>query len=934
MGNARIGALHVELGLRSAAFARGMTQSERRVQRFSQRIDRMGQRMQRAGARMTVGVTAPLALLGRTALQAAIESREAEAQISAALISMGNASGRTREQLLSSAEALQHISTFDKDDILQNVTAQMLTFGNVSGEVFDRATQAVVDYSARTGREMLSASLMFGRALNDPILGLTAMTRVGIQFSESQQQMIRDMVASGDIIGAQTVLLEELERQYGGSAQAARDAAPGSDTVDAWRQFKELLGEVILRVLPSLTDKLTALLGAFNQLSPGMQSTIVISLGVAAALGPVLLLIGSIYRGIAVLLPLFVRFGTLVGVLTVRVPLLATAFVGLRGAMAFLLGPWGLLLAGIAAGTYYVYTKVNEATQASEEYRQREEQLAAAQETVVEVTDRLANATGEAAAAAREAARDAQRLALERLRQAQAALTAAQAERELALAELQRRSAEAAATRVGANPMGGGMGTELSGPIAGAAQRRLDQATADLQSAIRAGQQSAEQLNALTDALRAPVNVPGNSSAPASASTGSGRSGGSGQNAQDLAARREALALQQQLDVAVAEGNRERERETRLIIDLARRIEDYRDAGLSEAAAATAAARDMQDLQRARTVASEREIALREEDIDLQIEQLRNNNAQIAEIERQRDLRELINFYRSQELKLAEATRRAEQDIAEIEAARAQNSQVRQADQRREFELELARARGDSDGSIRAREADLRRRDRVRELQSDFRLTEAEAIAQAVREGAELSEATLQGSFRKTFRDGLRAAMNNDLGGFLRNWFEDAAFRGMSIGLDRLADMAAGLFSGLFRQSKSGGGGFFGTIGKILEVGGSVAGGLGKGGGGLKKGLAAGGSIRIKGASGIDKNMLSINGVEAARVGRDETIEVRPNDSSAPAMGGVTIINNIDAKGAEIGVDQKIANALVAAAPGIARKAKADTIKALGRRAM
>lgn len=348
-----IGALRVVLGIDSAAFDDGLTAAQSRLKKTGQQIQQLGGQIAKVGAGLSATVTAPLVAFGVSAARAATESREAFAQVESALASMGNASGRTAEQLKASAKELQGLSTFDDDEILRKVTANLLTFGNVSGEVFDRAQLAAVNLSARLGQDLQSSAIQLGKALNDPVRGLTALSRVGVSFTKEQQELIKAMVAAGDVAGAQGVILAELERQYGGAAKAARDAAPGSEMIDAYREFQETVGELVLQVLPPLTDFLTKIINLFNNLSPEMQKTVVAAAAVAAALGPMLIAVGGVVSAGGTMLTLLVKIGpafTAIATAITATVIPALAAVG-RAILAMLAstGPIGWLALALGA---------------------------------------------------------------------------------------------------------------------------------------------------------------------------------------------------------------------------------------------------------------------------------------------------------------------------------------------------------------------------------------------------------------------------------------------------------------------------------------------------------------------------------------------------------------------------------------------------------
>lgn len=303
-----IGALRVMLGMDTAEFEKGADSSTRRARRMEKDFAAFGKNLQSVGKTLSIAVSAPLGILGKSAMDAAIASRDAIGQVETALKSMGGASGKTSAELQKSAMALEKVSAFDDKEILRGVTANLLTFGNVAGAEFDRAQLAAVNLASRLGKDLQSSTLMVGKALNDPVKGLAALSEAGIQFTDDQKAMVTQMVETGNAAGAQGIILKELERQFNDAGKAARDAAPGSAATNAWSTLKETIGEQLLRVLDRLEPMLTTLLEGFNRLSPGVQQTIV-GLGAAAvAIGPLTFALGTVLGPLAKGVTLFMNF--------------------------------------------------------------------------------------------------------------------------------------------------------------------------------------------------------------------------------------------------------------------------------------------------------------------------------------------------------------------------------------------------------------------------------------------------------------------------------------------------------------------------------------------------------------------------------------------------------------------------------------------------
>lgn len=312
-GSATIGALRVVLGLDSAAFTDGLTAAQKHLSGVGKSMQRVGATMATVGAGMTAAITAPLIAAGFAASKAATESRDAMGQVEAALKSMGNVAGQTKESLAGMATDIMRNSLYDDDDVLRKVTANLLTFGKVAGDEFRRAQVAAVDLATRMGMDLQSATVLVGKALNDPIKGMGALRKAGVQLDEGQQKLVKSLVASGDAAGAQRILLGELEKQFGGSARAAQDTDPYDSLRDSLNDLSEAMGGIVNQYLLPMIDGLAQLAAGFNGLSPQVQTFIVAGAAIAAALGPALIVIGSVVGAIGTLTAAFAGGGLLAG---------------------------------------------------------------------------------------------------------------------------------------------------------------------------------------------------------------------------------------------------------------------------------------------------------------------------------------------------------------------------------------------------------------------------------------------------------------------------------------------------------------------------------------------------------------------------------------------------------------------------------------------
>ena len=298
MSNAVIGALRVSLGMDSAAFEKGLDGAQRTLNRFNRDMQKLSAKFTGIGQTLTLGLTVPIAAFSATLMQGAKDAAHASGQVEAALKSMGDGGGKSLEGLKKQAEELSQTSLFDDDMILTKVTANLLTFGNVSGDAFDKAQQAALDLSARMGTDLQSSTLMLGKALNDPIKGLASLRRVGIQFTEDQQKLIKSMAEAGDTAGAQAVMLGELQRQFGGAAAAARAADPMAAAMLDLSRAMGTLETAMVPVVVGLAGIVTSLANVLESLTPAQAQFTMIGLAVAAAIGPLLIGVGALISAV------------------------------------------------------------------------------------------------------------------------------------------------------------------------------------------------------------------------------------------------------------------------------------------------------------------------------------------------------------------------------------------------------------------------------------------------------------------------------------------------------------------------------------------------------------------------------------------------------------------------------------------------------------
>lgn len=176
-----------------------------------------------AGAAIGTAIVGTLALV----IKNTSEADRAMAQLNATIKSTGGAAGFSSSQIARMANDLQDVTAFGNDAIM-SMQSVLLTFTKVRGDEFRTATKSILDMSTALGMDLKGAAIQVGKALNDPIAGVSALGRAGVQFTAAQKETIAALVQTGKTAEAQRVILKELETQFGGAAEAARKTLPGA----------------------------------------------------------------------------------------------------------------------------------------------------------------------------------------------------------------------------------------------------------------------------------------------------------------------------------------------------------------------------------------------------------------------------------------------------------------------------------------------------------------------------------------------------------------------------------------------------------------------------------------------------------------------------------------------------------------------------------
>lgn len=192
-----------------------------------------------------VGFGAALSAAGLVMAKSVAAGEQMERQLfkqQAVLNATGYAAGFNAEQLDNMARQTAYATLASINDIreAQNV---LLTFKSVQGSIYKEAIGLTQDLAVVMGGTAASNAKMLGKALEDPIAGISAMSEAGVSFTQSQKDLIRSLVETGDKASAQKLILAELQKQVGGTG--AGEAGGLSGSIDTLGQHFQTLFENI-----------------------------------------------------------------------------------------------------------------------------------------------------------------------------------------------------------------------------------------------------------------------------------------------------------------------------------------------------------------------------------------------------------------------------------------------------------------------------------------------------------------------------------------------------------------------------------------------------------------------------------------------------------------------------------------------------------------
>lgn len=288
------------------------------------------------------------------------ESQNVLTQLDAVLKSTGGAAGITADEAVKLAKSLEAVTTFSDEAVTSSETI-LLQFTKLGKDIFPTVEKTALDVATRLGKDLTTVSLQLGKALNDPAEGMTNLVRLGVRFTQQQQDQVDAMVKAGKTAEAQKFILDALQKGYGGAAEAAGSTFAGSlaKLKNQINNIEEAIGKTIATALSPYISKLAEVATVIAQVSSGTKSLTDLQKTLTAQFGTVGTILGNVISFFAehrnatialagaiggfLLISIIAATVAMAGFIGVSLPVILI-FAAIGAAVALLIANWGTIV--------------------------------------------------------------------------------------------------------------------------------------------------------------------------------------------------------------------------------------------------------------------------------------------------------------------------------------------------------------------------------------------------------------------------------------------------------------------------------------------------------------------------------------------------------------------------------------------------------------
>lgn len=245
--------------------------------KLDQQINQLGNSMSGLRSLLTwvggfVGFTT-LAMTIQSAVERLGEAERRAARLQSVLETTGRSQYTSVAQIKEFADEMERSTGVAADEVVA-AAARLATFETITGEAFEKAIKAALDFSEVYGGTLATNIEAIARALEDPVQGMVMLQKQGFKLSEEQKRLVKQLVQTGDVLGWQKVIFD----QIAGTTGAAEKAYTGirREVTQARLAFEKFVEALVTAVggVSTAQGILSSLAGALVYLTNNMNLTL------------------------------------------------------------------------------------------------------------------------------------------------------------------------------------------------------------------------------------------------------------------------------------------------------------------------------------------------------------------------------------------------------------------------------------------------------------------------------------------------------------------------------------------------------------------------------------------------------------------------------------------------------------------------------------
>ena len=249
---------------------KGLNSSKRQLTEFQSYVVGVGKQIQNS-LNIAASVAAIVAAFkiatdaAKKCIDAYSEVEKVTKRVEAVWVNVGQATGKTAQQITEYADSLEKVTYFS-DESIKEAALLLAATESLTEDGFDRALEASLDLAAALGEDVTSAAQTLAKAIQEPESALSRLKTIGVSFTEDEKNRIKALADANQQYEAQSLILDKIEQKYKGVARAINDTPVGTlDNIrDTISDIRENIGGALVN---SISPVLESIFGWLTKIS-------------------------------------------------------------------------------------------------------------------------------------------------------------------------------------------------------------------------------------------------------------------------------------------------------------------------------------------------------------------------------------------------------------------------------------------------------------------------------------------------------------------------------------------------------------------------------------------------------------------------------------------------------------------------------------------